>query len=575
MTLAEPVARPTADDGPRRARVRLPGWPFAAALYAVASVALHHRVLADLDHRATGWVSADSSLFTWWLRWTPFAVGHGQDPLLTTWIGAPAGVNALWNTSVPVLGALLAPITLTAGPTAAFNVGMMLGPVASALACYLALGAWVRSRPARTLGGALYGFGPFVVAHGAVGHLNLVWAVLPPVLLWAVRAILVEQRHPWRDGALLGLAIALQMGLYTQTVALGAVVVLVVAVVLAVRWPGQVLPRLPALGRSLLATLAMVGAICAYPLWLLLAGPSRPQGQIRAPETASTDLAALVAPPPSLALPLGWEDLGARLAAVLPSEASAYLGIPLLVVCVATVLLVRSPPVRVVAVGGLVALVVSLGPRLRLAGTDTGVPLPGTWLHAVPLVGQAEPVRYGVFVALAVAVLVAVAVDRALRAPPRVRIPLVMGLLAAAATWIPADALEATDASSPAFFAAGAPGLSTADVVATVPRATVAWVGGARPMLWQADAGMAYRQVGGYFIGSAPGRPVLLEAEASAFDTLGGDPAAARRDLDRLGVTVVLVVPQPDVDVPAAVRWTRQVTGVPGEVRDGVWVFRR
>ena len=575
MTLAEPAAAPAVDDGHRPTRARRGGWLLATALYAVASVAFHHRVLADLGHRATGWVSADSGLFTWWLRWLPFAVEQGQDPLLTGWIGAPAGVNAMWNTSVPVLGALLAPVTLAAGPTAAFNVGMMLGPVASGLACYLALGPWARSWTARTLGGALYGFGPFVVAHAAVGHLNLVWAVLPPILLWAVRAILVEQRHPWRDGALLGLAIAVQMGLYTQTVALGAVVVAVVGVAMAVRRPGQVLERLPAIGRSLVAALAVVGAMCAYPLWLLLVGPSRPLGQIRVPETASADLAALVAPPPLLALPLGWEDLGARLSAVLPSEASSYLGIPLLVVCVATVLLVRSPPVRLVAVAGVVAFVISLGPRLRVAGTDTAVPLPGAWLHAVPLIGQAEPVRYGVFVALAVAVLVAVAFDRALRARARVRVPVVVVLLAAAATWIPADVQETTDATSPSFFADGAPGLSTADVVVVVPRATVAWIGGARPMLWQAEADMAYRQVGGYFIGSAPGRPVLLEAETSAFDALGGDPATARRDLDELGVSVVLVVPQPDVDVPAAVGWAREVTGVPGEVRGGVWVFRR
>ena len=74
-----------------------------------------------------------------------------------------------------------------------------------------------RSSPAiptwpRAAAGLLYGFSPFVVAHSSVGHLNLVWAVLPPALLWLLHALLVAPRPPpWRTGVLIGLGAATKL----------------------------------------------------------------------------------------------------------------------------------------------------------------------------------------------------------------------------------------------------------------------------------------------------------------------------------------------------------------------------
>ena len=100
-------------------------------VYLLASGLLHHRVLGDLAGRATGWVSSDSSLFTWWLGWTWYAPVHGLDPLTSTAQNAPDGVNGMWNTGVPLLGVLLAPVTATAGPVVADNLAMILGPAVS------------------------------------------------------------------------------------------------------------------------------------------------------------------------------------------------------------------------------------------------------------------------------------------------------------------------------------------------------------------------------------------------------------------------------------------------------------
>jgi hypothetical protein len=573
--------------GPASAEPRRRPWPavvLTAVAYLAASLALHHRLLPQLTTATAGWTSSDSYQFVWWMRWLTYAPAHGLDPLYTTHLHAPLGVNGMWNTPVPVLAALFSPVTLTAGPVAAYNVAMVLGPVASGLALALALGPWIERWWPRAVAGLLYGFSPFVVAHSSVGHLNLVWAVLPPVLLAVVHALLVApQPRPWRIGVLAGLAFAVQTGIYTQTVALCAVVLVVVAVVLAVRFPRRVPARAPAVLRAVAACLATYAVLCAYPLYLLLAGPGRPRAEIRAAATTNADAANLLVPTSLTRLRLGLDAFAAQLHTH-SGEQGGYVGVALL--ALVGIAVVTVPRARPVAVVGLAAWVLSLGVSLVVLGHDTGVALPWHPMEAVPLVGEVETMRFQVVVALCVAVVVGLWCDHLAGAPrgPRRSVALAATALAAL-TWLPADEQVATPAVVPAFFAAGAPGLTAADVVETYPRTSGAWVGGARPMLWQVASGFAYRTTGGYFIGSDATHDLLLEAPVTAYqqgavDVAGGAPppsadavAAARDGLRALGVTVVVVVPE-GADVGAVLDWTRRVSGSAGERVDDVWLFR-
>jgi hypothetical protein len=568
------------DVSPRRCRVP---WPLVltAAVYLACSLALHHRLLPHLTTATAGWTSSDSYQFAWWMSWLPWSVAHGADPLYTTYLHFPLGVNGMWNTPVPVLAALFSPVTLTAGPVAAYDVAMVLGPVASGLALALALRVWIERWWPRAAAGLLYGFSPFVIAHTSVGHLNLVWAVLPPVLLWVVHALLVApEPRPWRTGALAGLAFAVQTGIYTQTVALCAVVLVVVAVVLAVRFPRQVAARVPVVLRAAAACLATYAVLCAYPLYLLLAGPGRPRAEIREPATTNADAANLLVPTSLTHFQTRLAPLAAQLHTH-SGEQGGYVGIALLAVIGVSVVAVRRA--RLVAVVGLATWVLSLGVSLVVLGRDTGVALPWHPMEGVPLVGEIETMRFQVMVALCVAVVVGLWCDHVADMPRRTLA--LVGTAIAALTWLPADEQVATPAVAPAFFAAGAPGLTGADVVETYPRTTGVWRGGARPMFWQVASGFAYRTTGGYFIGSDAEHDLLVEAPVTAYqqgavDVAGGAPeppadaaAAARDELRALGVTAVVVVPE-GADVEAVLGWTRRVSGVAGERVDDVWVFR-
>lgn len=602
-TTRPPAVGDPAPPRPRRAP-RVAAELGVVVAYLVASALLYHRVLGDLAGRATGWVSSDSSLFTWWLGWAPYALGHGLDPLTSTWQNAPDGVDGMWNTGVPLLGVLLAPVTAGAGPVVADNVAMILGPAVSAYAAHRALGVLVGPRWIRALAGLVYGFSPFVIAHAWVGHANLVWTVFPPVVLWAsVRVLAGRGPHdgaahggaahdgggarPWRDGALLGLACAVQVGLYTQTVALGAVALVVVAVVLAIAAPRAAWRRLPDLARALGATIVVAGVLCAWPAWVLLRGPSRPRGPIRDAVTMGADAANLVVPSPLTAIRPGTDALAGGLRAY-PGEQGSYLGAAMLLVFLATVVLVRTRPVVLTAVVTVLLAVLSLGTSLAVLGHDTGVPLPWRVLVDLPLVGQAEAGRMAPFVAFGVVTVWALALEHLTRPGGsrwrRVgRGVVVVLVLAAAVTWVPVDDQRTTDAAVPAFFTAGAPGLGAPardggpPIVEVVPRPSQAWLGGGEPLRWQALAGYAFRQTGGYFIGGSPTTPVLYEGEIGAFqrgiaDGGRGDVAAARADLAARHVSAIVVVPSAVKDPDAALRWARVVGGSPARYTDGAWI---
>jgi hypothetical protein len=541
----------------------------AALLYLAISLLLQQRALDDFAGSAIGRLSTDPTGFTWWLAHTAHALTTGANPLVTDLQHYPVGVNALWNTAVPLLGVLLAPVTLIAGPTAAFNTGMVLGPAVSGVAAAAGLGGIVRSPVARVTAGALYAFSPFMLAHLQAGHLNLVWAVLPPVLLALGHRLFVRDlRRPWLLGALTGLALALQAWLYTQTLAVGVLMLVVLAVVLAVRYPGRAADRLPALLRAGSSCLVVFAVLAGYALYLVLAGPARPQGPLRSPEYGSADLANTLVPTwltairPVASTAAMQGNLG---------EQGGYLGVAvLLLVLLAAV--TCGTAARFAAAVGAVAWILALGPQLFVAAEPTGVPLPWRALLGVPLLGEIEPVRLQVVVVLAVAVLAGLALDRF----PR---PVALVAILAVVSWIPADAQRTTSAATPTF-----PQL-TGQVVETWPRITGDWYGGADPLRAQIASDFGYRLTGGYFLGSDADHPVLLESPWNRYQAGAAlaqewrglvappDPDAAARDLRATGATVVLVVPQPDRDAAPVLDWTRRVTGSAGVPLGGAWAF--
>jgi len=593
------ISETLTDDVPTRgARRRRPTPPsrtpslrpllLAAGIYLLAALALGHEVLTQLNTSTMGWISADSDAFVWWLKWLPTSILRGESPLFTDYAHYPYGVNGMWNIGVPVLGLLMLPVTLTIGPVAAYNIAMMLGLVVSGVSMAIALVPWTKRWASRIVAGGLYAFAPFQIAHFSVGHLNIVWAILPPALLYAVNAVFIRRpRLPGRIGALVGVVLAVQTGIYTQTLALGALVLVITAGVLAVRHPHGVLERLPNLGRAAACCVVTYVALCAYPLYLLFFGPSRPSGSEIRPslETRADPVNAVV--PTALTWVHGLPATSLRMNSY-EGEQGGYIGLAMLAVLALALVLGRTTVIRVVAVVGLVTFVFSLGPSLTVLRQDLHIWLPWQLLSNVPLLSLAEPNRLQIFIDLCIAMIVALWLDMLSTLPPgflgRVGARLLTTI--AIVSWLPAGGAETASATSPPFFATAADHLRRDDVVVTFPRPDATWVGGGLPMLWQADSGFAYRSTGGSFLTSDPTHPILFSTpinkfEAACFDLAAGKPppdnryvAAARQELLDLGVTVLLVVPQPGNDFTRIERWSARVSGSAGTHEGGVWLYR-
>jgi hypothetical protein len=95
----------------------------------------------------------DPAIFMWFLRWVPYALAHGHDLLVTHHLNYPDGVNLMWNTSLPLPGLLLAPVTATWGPVLSFNLLLVLAYGLSAWCAYLAIRRFVPGHLAAAVGG--------------------------------------------------------------------------------------------------------------------------------------------------------------------------------------------------------------------------------------------------------------------------------------------------------------------------------------------------------------------------------------------------------------------------------------
>src|SRR5438445_286015 len=142
-------------------------------------------------------VGGDPQLAIWFLRWQGFALAHGHNLLLTTYLDAPQGVKLIWNTTAPLLGVALAPLTLTLGGVFAYNVAETLGLASSAMAAFVMIRRYVRvpdsiGTLAALVGGGLFGFSPYMAAH-ALGHPPAVTLFTAPLMLLVFDDLFVRQ----------------------------------------------------------------------------------------------------------------------------------------------------------------------------------------------------------------------------------------------------------------------------------------------------------------------------------------------------------------------------------------------
>jgi len=404
--------------------------------YVLGAFALTWRLWADPAGQMVWGNREDNNLFAWFMRDIAAALSHGHLPaLVTTGLNAPQGINLMWNTSELLPGVVLAPVTLLAGPQASLTILLTAGFAGSAASLFFVLRRWGASVGAAALGGAVYGFSPAMLASG-IGHFQLQFAVLPPLIIDAVLRIVTGRGHAVRTGIWLGLLTAAQLFTGEELLVDTAVAAGVMLVVLAVTQPHAAIETVKVRAQAILAGLgtaaALAAVICAYPLWVQFRGPLREHGSPWDVASFHSYLYGFVTPSGGL---LFHTSASAAIAARYPEprpEYLAYLGWPLLIVgLAAAVAFWRDPRVRLTALTFAILELFTLGAvSVTLHGFRyPAALLPWSWLHGLPLLSDVLPDRFSILADGALAALLAFALDRAhLRAARTGRRPL--GLLA-------------------------------------------------------------------------------------------------------------------------------------------------
>jgi len=198
----------------------------------------------------------DTASYVWGFWWMAHQVTHLANPWFTGLMAAPAGVQLGFHTVMPLPGLLLTPVTLIFGPSASYNLVVLITPGLLSYATYRAARLWLPSATGAIAAGAFFGLSAMLTEQ-AWYHLNIaLGAVFLPM---ALEASVRLRRTPGRRQAI---TLGLVMGAAVLTDQESAVLAAIVTGLALLPW----LVYRPSWAKLRPAALAVgIGAVLASP----------------------------------------------------------------------------------------------------------------------------------------------------------------------------------------------------------------------------------------------------------------------------------------------------------------------
>ena len=466
-----------------------------------------------------GCACGDPAQQSWFLGYVPWAVFHGHNPFITNYVDYPRGINVTASTNMPLLGLAFYPVTAFLGATSTYSMLMWLALPLSAISATYATRLWTRSNLGSCIAGLLYGFSPYEL-HQAIGHLNLAFVPLPPLIFYAVYNVLIRQsgRAP-RWGVALGALVSAQFLISSEVAATTVVIASLGAFVCAtVQWREMTADRVTFLVQALLRAIGLALVALALPLWYQLFGEYRittpAQGSISNPYRA--DLWGAVLPTSQNRFgPASLKAIADHFSNGDVSENSTYLGVPLILLFMGS--WARNFRLRWIRLTGFMALacwILSLGPWLVVDAHLTDLRLPFWYLTRVPLLDNILPVRLSLYVIFFVGLTLAICIgtwtsqfqSSAYTRTSQSRFSwvwataFVLLLLASLASLTPVVPLttKPTAGAVPSFFSSPtARDIAAGSVLLTYP---YVYPNDDQALLWQLKSNFRWKIMGGYFV---------------------------------------------------------------------------
>jgi hypothetical protein len=439
----------------------------------------------------------DSLLSIWYLAWWAHALSHFVNPLTTTAINYPVGVNLGWVGMGPLLGIAGWPLTSLWGPVAAYNLLLAVGLALTAWAVYSAIRPSVTHSFAAFVAGLAFLIGPYLYRESLSGDIAIaVVPLVPLAVVWGRWALVRQRGSPRLAGFVLGALVAGELLLNEEVAASMVVVAIVACVWLLILFRKQARVRMGRVVQTGAWAFATALVIVAVPVAWQYAAPGSVHGYIMPPSLYSGRLLGYLVPDvlQLLSVPAGYGLI--NFPGFTPVLFGNYVGIPLLaIVAVLCVSRWRLAEVRFFSVmfGTLAVLV--LGAHLHLGGHGSAtVFLPWAMVSKLPLLGSILPVRLSLYLDFFAVGLLAIALDQILSGPRPAWAAAVAAVMLA--SWLPMPVSMPVFAYPvPTYFQA--PLRPLGQVLLVVPFAQS--VGEAAAMEWQATSQMSFGMVDGYF----------------------------------------------------------------------------
>jgi hypothetical protein len=511
----------------------------AFACFTVPAIVLWWHVWSGHPSSALTCGCGDPAQEVWFMAWPAWAITHLHNVFFASVVNVPHGANLLSNTSGPLVGVVLAPVTWLFGPVTATNVALTLAPALSAWACFAAIRPLVTWKAGAIPAALVFGYSAALVTSLTFGHVSVTVLVIPPFLLTTLHEIVIRQEHSVRrDGLLLAALLVVQFFISPEILVMCLLLGVVGLVAVTVVGWRQLRPRaghaLPALGLGAAVTVGVL----AYPTWFGLAGPQAVTGVLFALAPISgVPLAGFLVAGPYGAPANGYIRFGGYLGRTGPPPDFVGWGVAL--AAVGSVIAARRRPLTwLLLVLAAATFWLALGAYLISGPAWLGHPwLPWRALSTLPVLKEILPDQFVPLLTLFVAVLLAVGLDalHGVHRRPTSWIARNRSVLAGAATVAVAavaltpvlttfDApLRVVRVHTPPYLREAATRPPAGNVVLTVPFAVS---GSTQPMLWQAMQGLRFRLAGA----------ALKTPDVQGGPVETGAPGSARRILTDLSV---------------------------------------
>jgi len=397
----------------------------------------------------------DVSGYVWDLWWTAHQIVHLGNPWFTDHMAAPVGIQLGFDTTMPLAGLIMTPVTLIFGPSAAFSLLTIVLPGLLCYVMYRAARLWL-AEPGAIAAGALFGLSS-MMSWQDWQHLNIALGTLflPMTLEAAVR---LRRTPGLRQGVILGVVLGASVLVNQESAVMAVLLAAAVLLPWLVRHPRAA--RLRALGAG-----AAVAVVIASPQLIAMIGQAAAGGASISAAKLATNYGAYGAGLPGLFAPspqvshFGLHGLASVYSYRVPDEAVATFGLVLSVLAACGLAASwRRRSAWGLALLWLVGAALALGSTLVIGsrvfvplattwnGTRVSLLMPYTWLVHLPgLSALREADRLALLGLVGAAILAGSAVDWLWRhARPLVAVVAAAALLEAGWTGTPLRGLMPT-----------------------------------------------------------------------------------------------------------------------------------